>query len=134
LLHQFNRDVADETFWLEEKLPLAASPHLGASLSEVQSLQQKHLLLEADIQGGSLFIINDDLEIRRIFILCLPNYQLLSPYFLYVFYFFCTGPKFPCSCAFFAFSPYYIYYTLHFTPIFPLTPFFFRYPSLPGEI
>ena len=50
LLHQFNRDVADETFWLEEKLPLAASPQLGASLSEVQSLQQKHLLLEADIQ------------------------------------------------------------------------------------
>ena len=45
-----NRDVADETFWLEEKLPLAASPQLGASLSEVQSLQQKHLLLEADIQ------------------------------------------------------------------------------------
>jgi hypothetical protein len=46
-----SRDVADETFWLEEKLPLAASPHLGASLSEVQSLQQKHLLLEADIQA-----------------------------------------------------------------------------------
>jgi hypothetical protein len=49
-----SRDVADETFWLEEKLPLAASPHLGASLSEVQSLQQKHLLLEADIQATSV--------------------------------------------------------------------------------
>jgi spectrin beta len=51
LLHQLNRDVADEALWLEEKLPLAASAQLGASLSEVQSLQQKHLLLEADIQG-----------------------------------------------------------------------------------
>ena len=51
LLHQFNREVADETFWLEEKLPLAASSHLGNSLSEVQSLQQKHLVLEADIKS-----------------------------------------------------------------------------------
>ena len=42
LLHQFNREVADETFWLEEKLPLAASSHLGNSLTEVQALQQKH--------------------------------------------------------------------------------------------
>jgi len=49
LLHQFNREVADETIWLEEKLPLASSSHLGASLAEVQNLQQKHLLLESEI-------------------------------------------------------------------------------------
>ena len=45
----FNREVADETIWLEEKLPLASSSHLGASLAEVQNLQQKHLLLESEI-------------------------------------------------------------------------------------
>ena len=47
----FPSKVADETFWLEEKLPLAGSTHLGNSLSEVQSLQQKHQLLETEIQG-----------------------------------------------------------------------------------
>ena len=49
LLHQFNREVADETIWLEEKLPLAASSHLGASLSEVQTLIQKHQVLQSEI-------------------------------------------------------------------------------------
>ena len=43
------REVADETIWLEEKLPLASSSHLGSSLAEVQNLQQKHLLLESEI-------------------------------------------------------------------------------------
>ena len=51
LLHQFNREVSDETFWLEEKLPLAASTHLGNSLTEVQTLQQKHQVLESEIQS-----------------------------------------------------------------------------------
>merc|ERR1719347_742959 len=51
LLHQFNREVADETIWLEEKLPLAASSHLGSSLAEVQNLQQKHLILESEINS-----------------------------------------------------------------------------------
>merc|ERR1711892_880048 len=49
LLHQFNREIADETIWLEEKLPLASSSHLGTSLSEVQNLQQKHQILESEI-------------------------------------------------------------------------------------
>merc|ERR1719341_1365992 len=51
LLHQFNREVADETIWLEEKLPLASSSHLGTSLSEVQNLQQKHQMLESEIHS-----------------------------------------------------------------------------------
>ena len=51
LLHQFNREVADETIWLEEKLPLAASSHLGNSLSEVQNLIQKHQLLQSEIHS-----------------------------------------------------------------------------------
>ena len=51
LLHQFNREVADETIWLEEKLPLAASSHLGTSLSEVQNLIQKHQVLQAEIHS-----------------------------------------------------------------------------------
>merc|ERR1711892_192516 len=51
LLHQFNREVADETIWLEEKLPLASSSHLGTSLSEVQNLQQKHQILESEIHS-----------------------------------------------------------------------------------
>ena len=51
LLHQFNREVADETFWLEEKMPLASSAQLGNSLPEVQSLAQKHAVLETEIQG-----------------------------------------------------------------------------------
>ena len=51
LLHQFNREVADETIWLEEKLPLAASSHLGSSLSEVQNLIQKHQLLQSEIHS-----------------------------------------------------------------------------------
>jgi len=51
LLHQFNREVADETIWLEEKLPLASSSHLGNSLSEVQNLQQKHQILESEIHS-----------------------------------------------------------------------------------
>ena len=51
LLHQFNREVADETIWLEEKLPLAASGHLGTSLSEVQNLIQKHQVLQNEIHS-----------------------------------------------------------------------------------
>ena len=51
LLHQFNREVADETIWLEEKLPLAASSHLGSSLTEVQSLIQKHGTLQSEINS-----------------------------------------------------------------------------------
>ena len=51
LLHQFNREVADETIWLEEKLPLAASSHLGSSLSEVQNLIQKHQVLQSEIHS-----------------------------------------------------------------------------------
>ena len=42
--------MADESFWIEEKLPLASSDQLGHSTSEVQALQKKHDLLEADIK------------------------------------------------------------------------------------
>ena len=49
LPHQFYREVADKTIWLEQKLPLASSPHLSSSLTEVQNLQQKHLLPESEI-------------------------------------------------------------------------------------
>ena len=48
---KFNRAVADETIWLEEKLPLAASSHLGSSLGEVQALQQKHAVLQSEIHS-----------------------------------------------------------------------------------
>jgi len=51
LLHQFNREVADETIWLEEKLPIASSSQLGTSLSEVQNLLQKHQMLESEIHS-----------------------------------------------------------------------------------
>ena len=51
LLHQFLRDAEDETQWLAEKEPLAASKDLGSNLTAVQSLQKKHQALESEISS-----------------------------------------------------------------------------------
>ena len=56
-LHSFNREVADESFWIEEKLPLASSDQLGHNSQEVQALQQRHDLLVADIQSHEKSVI-----------------------------------------------------------------------------
>merc|ERR1719285_283191 len=61
-LHSFNREVADEAFWIEEKLPLTSSTHLGHSSAEVTSLQQKHDVLEADIVSHEVIITS--LEVK----------------------------------------------------------------------
>ena len=70
-LHSFNREVADESFWIEEKLPLASSSQLGHSNSEVQALQQKHDLLEADIKThekvGLISSNEATLQIQRLY-------------------------------------------------------------------
>ena len=49
LLNQLNREVEDETIWLQEKLPLASSSHLGSSLSEAQNIHLNHQILESEI-------------------------------------------------------------------------------------
>ena len=51
MLHQFNRDIADETIWLEEKLTLVFSSHLRTSLLEEQNLKQKHQILDSEIHS-----------------------------------------------------------------------------------
>ncbi|XP_060523506.1 spectrin alpha chain, non-erythrocytic 1 isoform X2 [Cylas formicarius] len=49
MLLQFTRDVDDEIRWLSEREASAASPDLGANLSEVRSLHKKHQSLEAEL-------------------------------------------------------------------------------------
>lgn len=51
LLHQFLRDVDDETQWFAEKEPMAGSKDLGNNLTAVQSLQKKHQALESEISS-----------------------------------------------------------------------------------
>ena len=46
-----NREVAEETIWMEEKLALVSSSKLESSLAEVNNLMQKHLLLETEIHS-----------------------------------------------------------------------------------
>ena len=70
-LHSFYREMADESFWIEEKLPLASSDQLGHSTSEVQALQKKHDLLEADIKThekvGLISSNEATLQIQRVY-------------------------------------------------------------------
>jgi hypothetical protein len=40
--YQFLRDVEDEKMWINERLPLARSRHLGDSLFDCNRLQKKH--------------------------------------------------------------------------------------------
>ena len=54
--------MADESFWVEEKLPLASSDQLGHSTSEVQALQQKHDLLEADIKTHEKVVFLSEIQ------------------------------------------------------------------------
>ncbi|XP_017780552.1 PREDICTED: spectrin alpha chain, non-erythrocytic 1 isoform X2 [Nicrophorus vespilloides] len=49
MLHQFTRDVDDELQWLNDRLTMASSTDLGNTLTAVQSLQKKHLALEAEL-------------------------------------------------------------------------------------
>ena len=48
-LHQFQHDVEDEVNWVHERNPIASSSDLGRTLAEVQTLQKKHLTLEAEL-------------------------------------------------------------------------------------
>lgn len=50
-LHQFQHDVEDEVNWIHERQPLASSSDLGRTLTEVQSLQKKHLVLETELSS-----------------------------------------------------------------------------------
>ena len=50
-LHQFQHDVEDEVNWVHERQPLASSSELGRTLTEVQSLQKKHLSLETELSS-----------------------------------------------------------------------------------
>lgn len=46
LLHQFLRDVNDETSWIKDKERLALSLDWGNSLVSVQNLQKKHKVID----------------------------------------------------------------------------------------
>ena len=41
-VHQFFRDVEDESQWIREHVVVAASPDVGSSLTSVQNLQKRH--------------------------------------------------------------------------------------------
>ncbi|XP_068802064.1 spectrin beta chain, non-erythrocytic 5 isoform X5 [Struthio camelus] len=51
LQYQFFRDVDEELAWVREKLPMASSRDYGQSLATVQSLQEKHQILENEINS-----------------------------------------------------------------------------------
>ena len=50
-LHQFRHDAQDEVNWIRERNPLASSSDLGHTLTEVQSLQNKHRVLETELSS-----------------------------------------------------------------------------------
>eukprot|EP00049_Salpingoeca_infusionum_P019358 m.361515 g.361515 ORF g.361515 m.361515 type:complete len:2425 (-) comp19658_c0_seq1:287-7561(-) len=51
LLQKFQRLVDDEESWIREKLPVASSTNLGASLTAVNNLQKKHNAVAAELAG-----------------------------------------------------------------------------------
>uniref|UniRef100_A0A8B9PGF4 Calponin-homology (CH) domain-containing protein n=1 Tax=Apteryx owenii TaxID=8824 RepID=A0A8B9PGF4_APTOW len=51
LQYQLFRDVDEELAWVREKLPVASSRDYGQSLATVQSLQEKHEILENEINS-----------------------------------------------------------------------------------
>ncbi|XP_072485705.1 spectrin beta chain, erythrocytic [Notamacropus eugenii] len=48
---QINRDIEDETLWVEERLPLAQSADYGTNLQSVQLLMKKNQTLQNEIVG-----------------------------------------------------------------------------------
>uniref|UniRef100_A0A8C0FVT8 Spectrin beta chain n=1 Tax=Chelonoidis abingdonii TaxID=106734 RepID=A0A8C0FVT8_CHEAB len=51
--YQLNRDLADETLWVQERLPLAKSTDHGTNLQIVQLLMKKNQTLQKEIAGHS---------------------------------------------------------------------------------
>ncbi|KAG6922324.1 spectrin beta, erythrocytic, partial [Chelydra serpentina] len=51
--YQLNRDLADETLWVQERLPLAKSTDHGTNLQTVQLLMKKNQTLQKEIAGHS---------------------------------------------------------------------------------
>ncbi|XP_048485825.1 spectrin beta chain, non-erythrocytic 5 [Plutella xylostella] len=51
LLYRWERDAGDELRWLEEREPAVMNEECGATLAEAQTLQKKHLELEAEINA-----------------------------------------------------------------------------------
>ncbi|KAM9146829.1 spectrin beta chain, erythrocytic isoform 2-T3 [Pangshura tecta] len=51
--YQLNRDLADKTLWLQERLPLAKSTDHGTNLQTVQLLMKKNQTLQKEIAGHS---------------------------------------------------------------------------------
>ncbi|EMP27688.1 Spectrin beta chain, erythrocyte [Chelonia mydas] len=49
--YQLNRDLADETLWVQERLPLAKSTDHGTNLQTVQLLMKKNQTLQKEIAG-----------------------------------------------------------------------------------
>uniref|UniRef100_A0A8C8SH16 Spectrin beta chain n=1 Tax=Pelusios castaneus TaxID=367368 RepID=A0A8C8SH16_9SAUR len=54
--YQLNRDLADETLWVQERLPLAKSTDHGTSLQAVQLLMKKNQTLQKEIAGHSPWV------------------------------------------------------------------------------
>ncbi|XP_066540760.1 spectrin beta chain, erythrocytic [Hoplias malabaricus] len=50
-VYQFYRDLADETLWVEERLPMAMSQEHGNNLQTVQLLLKKNQTLQKEIEG-----------------------------------------------------------------------------------
>ncbi|MEE6492821.1 hypothetical protein FKM82_016648 [Ascaphus truei] len=50
-VHQLHRDLADETLWLQERLPLAESKDYGNDLQTVQMLMKKNQTLQKELAG-----------------------------------------------------------------------------------
>ena len=50
-LHQLVRDVEEELTWLDEKLVQVTSSDLGETLLQVQKLQKRHQVIEAELQS-----------------------------------------------------------------------------------
>jgi len=51
-VQEFFLQVEEEEAWLREKEPLASSADFGKDIGSVVKLQQKHAILETEIQGG----------------------------------------------------------------------------------
>lgn len=50
-MHQFLRDVEDETLWIQDRKPIAEDPNVGNSLQSVQNLQKKNQSLATEIDN-----------------------------------------------------------------------------------
>lgn len=50
-VHQFMRDVEDETLWIQDRRPIAEDTNIGNSLQAVQTLQKKNQSLATEIDN-----------------------------------------------------------------------------------